>query len=123
MNCAELLEKIYANPAILFDYLHEDFTVHAPGNNKIAGVHNGPDGFRAHMALMAELSNNTFSLEPQGTIVGDEHFGLAVSRATGQRDGKTLDTLAFGLWGFKDGLLTDHWERVGDPQQWDHFWS
>lgn len=24
MNCAELLEKIYANPAILFDYLHED---------------------------------------------------------------------------------------------------
>jgi hypothetical protein len=97
MNCAELLEKIYANPAILFDYLHEDFTVHAPGNNKIAGVHKGPDGFRAHMALMAELSNNTFSLEPQGTIVGDEHFGLAVSRAIGQRDGKALDTLAFGL--------------------------
>ena len=123
MNTTELLTEIYSNPALLFEKLHPDFAVHAPGNSPVAGVFRGAEGMQKHMEQMSSLSNNTFSLTMTGTILADDCYGLVVTKVTAEREGKKLNTTAFGLWGFKDGLITDHWESVADQAHWDDFWS
>lgn len=119
----ELLKAIYAEPAIVFDHLHPDFTLHSPGSSPIAGTFKGAEGMKAHFAHMDGLTGDTLKHDLTGTFLADENFGMVVHRLTARREGKTLDTWGFGLWRFADGLIIDHWESVGDQQHWDEFWS
>ena len=123
MNSQELLEKIYANPELVFDHLHPDFTLHSPGQGLIAGTFSGAEGMKAHFAKMQELSGGSLKQVRVDNVLADDTWAMVPSRLTGERNGKQLDTWGFGLWRFKDGLLIDHWESVGDQAHWDDFWS
>ena len=123
MTTIELLKRIYNNPQLVFEYLHPDFTLHAPGQNPIAGTFHGAEGMKAHFKKMESMTNNSFVEELTDTFLADDSFGMVVHRMTAERNGKKLDTWGFGLWRFKDGLIIDHWESVGDQDHWDDFWS
>jgi len=103
--------------------MRDDFTVHSPGQNILAGTYVGPEAFKAPIARIHAETDNTFHEELQGTFFADDTWGLVVHRMTAERKGKKLDTWGFGLWRFEDGKLTDHWESVGDQAHWDDFWS
>lgn len=124
MSNLELLKRIYAKDReALFGNMREDFTVHSPGQNILAGTYVGAQAFKDHIARIHALTDNTFKEELQGTFFADETWGLVVHWMTAQRNGKSLATWGFGLWRFENGLLTDHWESVGDQAHWDDFWS
>ena len=124
MDTIVLLKRIYAKDReALFGAMRDDFTVHSPGQNLIAGTYVGPQAFKDHMARMQALCNHTFKEELQDTFLANDTWGVVVHRMTAERNGKRLDTWGFGLWRFEDGKLTDHWESVGDQAHWDDFWS
>ncbi|MCJ2188444.1 nuclear transport factor 2 family protein [Novosphingobium beihaiensis] len=119
----ELLKGVYANPETVFSKLHPDFMLYSPGQNLIAGVFHGAEGMKAHFEQMDAMTSNTLTHNLTGTYLADGGWGMVVHRLTAQRNGKALDTQGFGLWQFKDGLLSGHWESVGDQAHWDDFWS
>ena len=123
MNNVELLKAIYANPELVFEHLHPDFTLHAPGNNLIAGTFRGAEGIKDHFADMDRLSTGSFNHDVQEAFLADENFGMVVHRMEGERNGVQLKMFGFGLWRFQDGLIIDHWESVADQALWDRFWS
>jgi len=118
------LKRIYTHDRVaLFGAMKADFKLHSPGQNLIAGTYVGPEGFTAHVNHMKELCGDTFREELQDTFLANENWGLVVHRMTAERNGRRLDMWGFGLWRFEDGMLTDHWEAVGDQKTWDEFWS
>ena len=40
-----------------------------------------------------------------------------------EREGRTLDMQAFGVWRFEAGLIAEHWENPLDIAAFDAFWS
>ena len=123
MSNVELLKKIYANPDLVFEHLHPDFTLHSPGNSPIAGTFHGAEGIREHFADMDARSTGSFNHDVHEAYLADENWGMVVHCMQGERNGVHLDMWGFGLWRFKDGLIIDHWENVADPKLWDQFWS
>lgn len=123
MSKVELLKKIYANPELVFEHLHPDFTLHSPGRSPIAGTFYGAEGIRKHFADFERLSSGSYKHDVQEAYLADDNWGMVVSVMEGERNGVSLDMWGFGLWRFKDGLLIDHWETLSDPEQWDKFWS
>lgn len=122
MNKIELLKQIYEKQALDPATLHPDFTLHSYGKNLLAGEFSNLEDVVKHLNAIYELTNNTFEEKPFN-FLADDNFGMVSHRMTGERNGKKLDVGGFGLWGFKDGLIIDHWEICDDPVQWDDFWS
>lgn len=125
MELNELLRRIYSKDReTLYANLHDEFVVHSPGTNLIAGEKVGKEAFKQHIETIYGLTDGTFTEDLQGTFLANDTWGLVVHRMTADRGEHHLDTWGFGIWRRgEDGLLTDHWEAVGDQRHWDAFWS
>lgn len=123
MSNVQLLKDIYANPELVFEHLHPDFTLHSPGQSPIAGKFYGADGIREHFADMDRLSADSFNHDVKEAYLADDNWGMVVHFMEGERNGVKLAMNGFGLWRFKDGKIIDHWEAVADQELWDRFWS
>lgn len=123
MSKAELLKKIYANPEIVFDYLHPDFTLHSPGQSQVAGNFKGADGLVQHLGHLDELSGGSFNHDVKEAYLADDKWGMVVHFMEGERNGMKIAMNGFGIWKFEGDKITDHWESVADQEAWDSFWS
>ena len=108
--------------ATLTDLFAEDVVWHLFGNNQLSGVHRGRDAVFATFAKTVELSGGTFKIEVHDVVANDEH-AVALTRATGTREGRSLDSSDTDVYHMKDGKVTEFWSFVEDDHKTDAFWS
>lgn len=100
----------------------DDIAWHTPGRSPIAGDLKGKQEVFAFFAKLVELSGGTFKLEVHDILANDEH-GVALSVATGQRNGKSFEDRAVNVFHLRDGKVTEFWAHPGDQYVVDDFWS
>jgi ketosteroid isomerase-like protein len=123
----DLLRKGYAAFAAadldtLRGLFADDIAWHAPGDNQLSGDFRGQDEVFGLFAKVAELTGGTFRLEIHDVLANDEH-GVALVRATGQREGKSLEDRQAHVFHVKDGKVTEFWNHPGDQAAVDEFLS
>jgi hypothetical protein len=124
---ATLLRNGYAafargDVATLTDLFAQDVVWHLAGNNQLSGEHKGRDSVFAAFAKTASLSGGTFKIELHDVVANDEHV-VALTRATGSREGRTLEVSDADVYHVKDGKVTEMWSLTGDPASTDAFWG
>ena len=108
--------------ATLTELFAQDVVWHVPGNNQLSGVHRGRDAVFAIFAKVGELSGGTFKIELHDVLANDEHT-VALSRATGSREGKQLNSLDAAVYHMANGKVTEFWFFTKDQRLTDEFWS
>ncbi len=109
--------------ARMLSFCSDDMVCHLPGDNRMTGTYVGKDQITEMVVKLAELSNNTFKIDPIKILAGDR-FGMCFVRATAERDGQQLDVqLAEGMEIGDDGMFTQWWFLPDDQAAWDAFWS
>jgi ketosteroid isomerase-like protein len=108
--------------ATLNELFADDIVWHAPGRNLLAGTYRGKEEVFATFQKVAELTGGTFKLDIHGVLADDEH-AVVLARATGEREGKTLDDNSVQVFHIKDGKVTEQWLHPGDAYASDDFWG
>jgi len=108
--------------ATLNELFADDIVWHAPGRNQLAGTYRGKEEVFATFQKVAELSGGTFKLDIHAVLADDEHV-VVLARATGEREGKTLDDNSVQVFHIKDGQVTEQWLHPGDAYASDDFWG
>lgn len=124
MDARILLQKVYERDRdALFSHLHPDYVCHTPGASPIAGHFRGAAGMLEHIRQMADRSGGTFRPRHLGTFLTDGEWAMVPVHLVGERNGRTLDQPAFGIWRLQGGLLAEHWENPTDLEAFDAFWT
>ncbi len=124
---AELLRKGYeafdkGDMATLTELFSEDVVWHAPGSNPVSGVHRGRDAVFAALAKVTQLSGGSFKTELHDALANDEH-AVALTRTTGSRQGRQLNSLEAVVYHVSNGKATEFWSFPEDQRRSDEFWS
>ncbi|MBA2725503.1 MAG: nuclear transport factor 2 family protein [Actinobacteria bacterium] len=108
--------------ATIAELFADDVVWHVPGNNPLSGDHEGRDSVLAFFGKSAELSGGTLKLEVHDILANDEH-GVALTRGSAQRGGKSLDNNGVQVVHIRDGKVVESWLYAGDQAASDEFWS
>ncbi len=124
---AELLRKGYdafdkGDMAVLTELFAADVVWHVSGTSPISGVHRGREAVFAAFAKTVELSGGSFKIELHDVLANDEHT-VALTRATGSREGKQLNSLDTDVYHMANGKVTEFWSFAEDQRLTDEFWS
>ncbi len=124
---ATLLRKGYGafasgDMAVLTELFAEDVVWHVAGTNPISGVHRGREAVFAAFAKTVELSGGSFKIELHDVLANDEH-AVALTRATGSRQGRQLSSLDTDVYHMSNGKVTEFWSFAEDQRLTDEFWS
>jgi ketosteroid isomerase-like protein len=124
---AELLRKGYeafdkGDMAALTELFAADCVWHVPGNSPISGEHRGREAVFAAFAKTVELSGGSFKIELHDVLANDEHT-VALTRATGSRQGRQLSSLDTDVYHISNGKVTEFWSFAEDQRLTDEFWS
>ena len=71
---------------------------------------------------LAERAGGTFRLDLHDVLANDEHV-VALTNATAQREGKTLNDNGAQVFHVTDGKVSEQWFHPGDQYASDEFWS
>ena len=124
---AELLRKGYeafdkGDMAVLTNLFAEDVVWHVAGTSPISGEHRGREAVFAAFAKTVELSGGSFKIELHDVLANDEHT-VALTRATGSRQGRQLSSLDTDVYHMSNGKVTEFWSFAEDQRLTDEFWS
>ena len=124
---AELLRNGYeafdkGDMAVLTALFAENVVWHVPGVSPISGEHRGREAVFAVFAKTAELSGGSFKIGLHDVLANDEHT-VALTRATGSRQGRQLSSLDTDVYHMSNGKVTEFWSFVEDQRLTDEFWS
>lgn len=95
---------------------------HVGGRNPLSGDYRGRDEVFGFFAKVAEHTGGTFKLDIHDVLANDTH-GVALVKATGQREGKTLDDNQVNVFHIEDGKVTEFWGHPGDAYAADEFFA
>ncbi len=124
---AALLRKGYeafasGDMATLTELFAEDVVWHVPGNSQISGEHRGRDAVFGVFAKVGQLTGGSFKIELHDVLANDEHV-VALTHATGSREGKRYDALDTDVYHVSGGKFTEFWSMAEDTRAADEFWS
>lgn len=100
----------------------DDVVLHVGGRSPISGQYKGRDDVLGFLGQVVSLSNGTFKVAPHDILGSDDHV-VALSRATGQREGKTLDVANVEVYHLAGGKISEAWFMSADDYAEDEFWS
>jgi len=100
----------------------DDAVWHVPGANAMAGDYRGREEIVAFLRRTAELTGATYRVELLWVVADEEHT-VAVYRARGEREGRSLDIQQALLVGVRDGLWVDIRAQPLDQAAFDAFWA
>lgn len=104
------------------DLFAEDAVWHVPGANAVAGEYRGRGEIIAFLRRAVELTGGTYRVELLWVVADDEHV-VAVYRARGERQGRSLDIEQALLVRVEAGLWADIRAQPLDQAAFDVFWS
>jgi uncharacterized protein len=103
--------------------LDENVVWHIGGRSPLSGDYKGIEEVFGFFAKVAELSGGTFRIEVHsGMSDGGEHT-VALTRNTGEREGKRLDDNSVAVYHVAGRKVTEAWFHPGDAYATDEFWS
>ncbi len=108
--------------ATITNLFAEDIVWHLFGRNQLAGVHRGRDAVFAILAKITELSGGTFKIDVHDVVANDDH-AVAITTATGTREGRSLNSMDPNVYHMTDGKVTEWWSFAEDGRATDEFWS
>ena len=108
--------------AALTEVFAQDVVWHVPGDSQLSGVHRGRDTVFAVFAKVGELSGGTYKIDVHDVLANDEH-AVALTRGTGSREGKQLNSLDAAVYNMANGKVTEFWFFAEDQRLTDEFWS
>ena len=100
----------------------DDAVWRVPGANAMAGDYRGREEIVAFLRRTAELTGATYRVELLWVVADEEHT-VAVYRARGEREGRSLDIEQALLVGVRDGLWVDIRAQPLDQDAFDAFWA
>ena len=106
----------------LLTYWSDVPVFHHGGRNAMSGTYRGKDEFLGLLSKDFDRTGRTIRFEPLDLLADNGH-GAAIFRATGERDGKPMETtVAYAVSFEADGRQKEGWFLVSDQQAWDEFY-
>ncbi len=107
--------------AALLGLFARDAVWHVPGENAMTGSYSGVAEIVAFLRRTAELTSGTYRVELLWAVADDEHL-VAVYRARGERDERTLDIEQALFVRIEGGLWREIRAQPLDQAAFDEFW-
>ena len=101
----------------------EDLSWETPGLSPIAGLREGREAVYEQYGTYLSGTEGTFKAELQYVTANDKGQVVGVHRNTGQRKGKTLDTMCCITFEVANGKILSGKEHFFDLYNWDRFWA
>jgi ketosteroid isomerase-like protein len=108
--------------ATLDELFADDIVWHAPGRNQLSGTQRGKQEVFETFKKVFDLTGGTFKLEIHDILADDDH-AVVLAKATGQREGRTLDDNSVQVFHIQGGKVTEQWLHPGDVYSADEFWG
>lgn len=123
---AELLERAFGafgrDALVVARSLSDDIVWRVPGTNAMSGEYRGRDAVLQFLRQTLVLSGGTYRTELQ-YVVADDERAVAVYRARGEREGRTLDIEQALFCVVVDGEIADVTAVPFDYPAFDAFWA
>ena len=123
---AELLERAFGafgrEPIVVARTLADDVVWRVPGANAMSGEYRGRDEVLKFLRQTFVLTDRTYRTELQ-YVVADDVRAIAVYRARGEREGRSLDIDQALFCEVRDGRLTDVTAVPFDFGAFESFWA
>ncbi|HXK23127.1 MAG TPA: nuclear transport factor 2 family protein [Myxococcota bacterium] len=100
---------------------NDDIVWHVSGRGPRAGDHRGREAVLGYLASVGEAAER-FEASLEDVLVGDERLAFLM-RATGRREGRTLDATYIILVRLENGRLAEVWSTAFDQHAVDAFWA
>jgi uncharacterized protein len=100
---------------------NDDIVWHVSGRGPRAGDHRGREAVLAYLASVGEAAER-FEASLEDVLVGEERLAFLM-RATGRREGRTLDATYVILVRLENGRLAEVWSTALDQHAVDAFWA
>ncbi|MFC1415561.1 nuclear transport factor 2 family protein [Streptacidiphilus cavernicola] len=113
---AALLRTLYADLTRIAEYAADDIVYHPAERDTPEGAPDlhGKAAVTAKEQALARATEGTLRADIE-SVVANDHFG-AVLGVFHARPGDQVIAMPFcGLWRFRDGRVTDHWQNAYDP--------
>ena len=108
--------------ATIESLLHEDAVWHIPGRSPFAGEHRGRESILAMLGDTARRSAGTYRVDLHYAVADERHV-IAVYRATGRRDGRSIDIDQALIVKLDDGRWIEVRAVPTDQYAFDEFWA
>ncbi len=106
----------------LRDVFAEDAVWTVPGTGRMAGVHRGREAIFRFLGRLPKETGGTYTSQLIDVLASDER-AAALYRATGERNGRTLDLDQVLLLTVAGGRITDVVALPSDPVAFEAFWA
>ena len=123
---AELVERLFGgfrrDPVSVARAFAPDAVWRVTGANPMTGEYRGRDEILRFLRQTAVLTDGTYRADLR-YVVADGDRAVAVYRASGERDGRTLDIDQALFCSIRDGLLVEITAVPFDASAFDTFWA
>lgn len=100
----------------------EDAVWSVPGRGAMAGVYEGREAIFRFLARLPKETSGTYGSRLVDVLSSDER-AAALYRASGSRDGRTLELDQVLLFRFEGGLVRHVLALPSDPEAFEKFWA
>lgn len=115
-------EAVSKGDATALESLYDDDIVwHVSGRGPLAGDHRGREAVIGYLASVGEKAER-FNASLDDVLIGDQRIAF-VMRASGNREGRSLDATYIVLARLENGRLVEVWSTALDQHAVDAFWA
>ncbi len=115
-------ESFRRDPLMLARLIAEDAVWRVPGRNTMSGEYRGRGAILAFLRRTGELTEGTYRAELHWVVADDER-AVALYRARGEREGRTLDIDQLLICEVARGQWVDITAVPIDMYEFDAFWA
>jgi uncharacterized protein len=106
----------------LRDLFTDDAVWRVPGSSSVAGTYRGRTEIFRFLASLKRRTDGTYTSELVDAL-GSEDRAAVLYRASGTRNGITLDIDQVLLFTLRDGKVTEVTALPSDPEAFERFWA
>jgi uncharacterized protein len=107
---------------VLRELFADDAAWRVGGASSLAGVYGGRREIIRFLGSLPRLTNGTYSSKLTDVLASEERAAV-LYRATGTREGRTLDIDQLLLFTIRDGCVVEVLALPSDQHAFDAFWS
>ncbi|WP_417598454.1 hypothetical protein [Pararhodobacter oceanensis] len=118
----QVLSQLYDGNFAPFEAARADsYTLHVPGQSRIAGRYQGAAETTRFIATLSDLSGGSFAVTLTAEICISGNWAMVPLRVTAEVGDLRLDMPAFGIWRFDGAEIVEHWTLHMDQYAFDRF--
>ncbi|MFD8197553.1 nuclear transport factor 2 family protein [Streptomyces wuyuanensis] len=108
------LQTIYADLTRLEDFATDSIVLHTADRRIANRSVSGKEAVMRQERELIRRTRNTLIMDTQH-IAANDFFGIALGTMRARMGTRDIEMPFCGLWRFRDGWITEHWENAYDP--------